>query len=648
MKKIIIIIPVAFLIAVSCFAQNHADTISAEIEKVTVFLSGAEVYRTARVNIFKGKNTIVVNGISPYIEKQSIQVKTDNDIVILSVNHAINYLNEAQKRASIMELDENKIRLNKKLQKAKAMLEVYQKEEDMLLSNKAIGGENDGVKIEELKSGVHFFRDRLTEIKMAQLLIKQNMVGYGDSIAKIGKQLTELNSQKDEGTSEITIAISARQKVAAKLEISYLIRKASWFPTYDIRVKKISSPVQLFYKANVSQNSGEDWNDVKLIIATGNPSKSGSKPVLTPWKLSFNTVNINYSTARSTSRSTNVNTVSGYVFDAQGIPIPGANIVVKGTTYGTISDWQGRYTLELPANASTLNCSFIGYQNQEYPVTSSNINFHLTEDNQALDEVVVVGYGQEASQDMSSSFSTIHSDDMKIRGISAPSGGASRRARPKQKQSNSAPKVVVRQAPTHAKFDIENPYTIPSDGKKYTVDMAEYEIPASYHYHTVPKYDAIAFLTARITDWEQLNLLSGEGNLFFEGVFMGKSFIDAENTQDTMILSLGRDESIAIEREKQKEYTKVQHLGGNRKETIGWEISLRNKKSEEIEITVEDQFPVSVMREIDVDVIDHTPGEYNEETGIIKWRLKLQPQETKKLELKYSVKYPKDHRLQLE
>lgn len=648
MKKLFIA-SFAFLFVITCFAQSNTDTITSKIEKVTVFLSGAEVNRTAQIDIAKGKNTIVVSDISPYIEKQSIQVKTDNKIVILSVNHAINYLNEAKKRASIIELEKNKTRLNEKTQKAKAMLEVYQKEEDMLLSNKAIGGENDGVKIEELKSGVHFFRERLTEIKMAQLLIKQNMVSYGDSISKIGKQLNELNSQKDQGTSEITIAISAKQKVSAKLEISYLIRRAKWYPTYDIRVKKISSPVQLFYKANVLQNSGEDWKDVKLTIATGNPSKSGTKPVLTPWKLSYNTVNINYSVARNTHRSESIKSVSGYVFDQSGQPIPGANIVVKGTTYGTITNLDGKYSLELPENVSspTLTCSFIGYETQELPVISSNVAFNLRERNLALSEVVVTGYGTEKKSELTGATSSISLDDaMKVRGSGL--GISFKKQKPKQRQSVSAPKVVVRQAPTHATFDIENPYTIPSDGKNYTVDMAEYEIPASYHYHTVPKYDATAFLTARITDWEQLNLLSGEGNLFFEGVFMGKSFIDAENTQDTMVLSLGRDESISIEREKQKEYTKVQLLGGNRKETIGWEITLRNKKQEDIEITVEDQFPVSVVRDIDVDVIDYTPGEFNEETGIIKWRLKLKSQETKKMEIKYSVKYPKNRRLQLE
>ena len=82
--------------------------------------------------------------------------------------------------------------------------------------------------------------------------------------------------------------------------------------------------------------------------------------------------------------------VSGVVYDTNGDPAIGANVIVKGTTNGTITDMDGKYTLEVPANA-ILQISYIGYNTQEIPVgNKTTINVNLKEDTQALDEVVVV------------------------------------------------------------------------------------------------------------------------------------------------------------------------------------------------------------------------------------------------------------------
>ena len=104
--------------------------------------------------------------------------------------------------------------------------------------------------------------------------------------------------------------------------------------------------------------------------------------------------------------------ITGTVRDASGQPIIGANVMVKGTTNGTITDLDGHFTLEAP-EGSTLQISYIGYTNQEIPVGDRSVlSVALREDTQALDEVVVVGYGTMKKSDLTGSISNIKSDKL--------------------------------------------------------------------------------------------------------------------------------------------------------------------------------------------------------------------------------------------
>ncbi|MFS2365314.1 SusC/RagA family TonB-linked outer membrane protein [Parabacteroides distasonis] len=105
--------------------------------------------------------------------------------------------------------------------------------------------------------------------------------------------------------------------------------------------------------------------------------------------------------------------VTGVVVDGTGEPVIGANVVVKGTTNGTITDFDGNYTIEgVPADG-VLVISYIGYLSQEVPVgNQSMIKVTLKEDTQTLDEVVVVGYGTMKKSDVTGSISTAKGDDL--------------------------------------------------------------------------------------------------------------------------------------------------------------------------------------------------------------------------------------------
>jgi uncharacterized protein (TIGR02231 family) len=203
----------------------------------------------------------------------------------------------------------------------------------------------------------------------------------------------------------------------------------------------------------------------------------------------------------------------------------------------------------------------------------------------------------------------------------------------------------VTESQTNFEFNIRIPYDIPSDNKQYTINIQETTLPAVYEYFCAPKLDREAFLVARITGWEDLNLLSGEINLFFEGTYVGKSSLNLRNTTDTLDLSLGRDKGIVVTRVKMKDFTEQKAIGSNIRETRAWEITVRNSKKQALNLRLEDQFPVSMNKDISLEPQEYSGGTYDKETGRIVWKMKLEPSEEKKLRLSFGIKYPKDKKV---
>ncbi|MBP7397458.1 MAG: DUF4139 domain-containing protein [Flavobacterium sp.] len=191
-------------------------------------------------------------------------------------------------------------------------------------------------------------------------------------------------------------------------------------------------------------------------------------------------------------------------------------------------------------------------------------------------------------------------------------------------------------------FDIDIPYDILSNGKAHSVALKDLKLPATYKYYAVPKVEKEAFLLAEISEYSKFNLLPGEANIIFEGMYVGKTMINPNQTSDTLNLSMGRDKKIAIKREKIADKSGTKFLSGYKEQTFTYDITVKNNKKEAIEMLLKDQYPISTDKEIIIELLDNGKAKVNTETGILTWDVKLNAGETKKLRISYKVKYPKD------
>lgn len=226
----------------------------------------------------------------------------------------------------------------------------------------------------------------------------------------------------------------------------------------------------------------------------------------------------------------------------------------------------------------------------------------------------------------------------------------SKKDRREMQQQTQKQKVELEQleiSDLSAEFDIATEYSVPTDAKPYIIEVTSYNLPASFKHFSIPKVDKSAFMLAQISGWEELELVSGNANVYLGGTYVGQSFINTKSTSDTLDLSIGRDNKIVVSRAQLKDYNKEKIIGNNKRTTFGYEISVKNNRKAAVSIDLEDQIPVSQSSEITIENVELSKGEIDPLTGKVKWKITLEPGELKKINLSFSVKYPRNLNIKL-
>lgn len=634
-KNKLLTILISICIILPAIAQEPKEVVlKTEVSDVTVFINGAQILRKKTVDLLPGRTQIRFTNLSPYIDAKSVQIKMDGEVMVMSVNHQSSFIDSLRKPIVIKTDDVLLKEIEDKITLAKTEREVIKEEQAFLTENRKIGGANTGVSLASLRETANYYRERVSALK------KKDNELYNTIETFERQRKAILNDEKQGGNTqtgptrtpigEVVVEVECKKAIRANVDLTYYVKNASWYPTYDIRAINTDKPIQLIYKANVHQNTKEDWKNVKLKISSADPNQGNVVPQLRTYLLNYYTAPPRYDVQANNGQ------ISGIVTD--GIePLIGVSVSVKGTTIGAVTDLNGAFSLAIPQNGKELTFSYIGFIPKTLPISQSFMNIKLEENHAMLDEVVVVGYGTTKKSELTGSVAGV-----KVRGAATPT------TTKEFVRTDIAMPTAQIENQTVVEFEIKTPYTIKSDNKNTTIEVDRYELPAYYEYFAIPKISKDAFLLANITDWEKYNLLEGEANIFFENTYIGKTILDTRYVSDTLNISLGRDKSILVSREKGKDYNSKKFLGTKKEDTREWKINIRNNKTQSIDFVLLDQVPVSTISEIEVNTENLSGGDLNAETGEVKWKLKLKPSEKKELGLKYKVKYPKDRVLTLE
>ena len=659
------------------------------IKEVVVYLNGAQITRTASCQLIEGSNEVVFSGLSHKIDESSIQVSGLGPVSILSIAYGINYLEKSESNPKIKEWDSQVQQLEHEISKLKNNIAGLEEEEKVITSNRIVNGDSQVLDLERMKQIGQYYRERITKIKNEIFDINLNINKIQRQIDELHRQLAEANNGSDSPQGEITITFDAPISTNLNITMNYMVKDAGWVPNYDIKSIGINAPLSLAYKGNVYQNTGQDWQNVKISLSTGNPVYNISKPMVDTKYLNF----VHAYQKRSTSATKkegyafnpNVKRVIGTITDESGTPLPGVNVTIKGTNKGTTSDFDGNYELDIDYGQE-LTYTYIGMLSQELPIFSSIMNVRMEEDAVALDEVVVTGYGTGAVASVAPERLLMgKATGVTIRGASSPTTsseplyiidgvpvddfmegdldeneiqqmevlkGDTATAIYGNRGANGVVVITTKKSQIHegaakTEFAIKKPYTILADGDITAIEINTYKIPATYEYFAAPLLNENVYLTASFKDWEQHQLLPGEANIYFEGTYAGKTVIDPYTTKKEMILSLGIENNITVTRQQDRDFKSKPFVGNNRIIDRKYLLNVKNNKTTPINLKLVDRIPKSQNKEIKVDDLLFEDANYNENTGVLTWDIELEAKSTKEKTFSFQVKYPKGRHISL-
>ncbi len=593
MKKFLLF---SLLVSAMAFAQKPIFT-SAKVKAATVYFNAAELQQTTSVNLPVGTSEIVIKNVADYLNENTIQIGAPSSVTVLSVQFTQNYISEYQideSNPAIKKVRDSITLVQKEIKKVQIDKMSNTKTIELLDKNQMVGGANTGLNVLELMKVADYYKTKRTELSNAYTILEEKEIKLTLRLQNLNTKL-ELNTQKEDKSSEGKLVLQVMNEIAGvvNLDINYITNNASWKPFYDLRTESVKEPINMMYKAQVSQTTGIDWKKVKLTLSSGNPNQNNQAPQLDAWFL-------RYPAPRVYKNQDVIQSLTGKV---SGLQIntkdeSDKKIVLRGARSISAND---KPLVVIDGQVSTDEA-----MKQLPPETIKSVNVIKDQQGGAL-------YGEQGAN-----------------GVIVVT----------TKQMGDYTSINENQL--NVSFDIDIPYDILSNGKAHSVALKEIKLPASYKYYAAPRVDKEAFLLAEINDYSKYNLLPGEANIIFEGLYVGKTNINPNQTADTLSLSMGRDKKISIKREKVVDKSGTKFLSSYKEQTFTYDITLRNNKKEDIQMTLKDQYPLSTDKDITIDLLDDGKAKVNAETGILTWELKLAPNETKKIRISYKVRYPKD------
>lgn len=601
MKQLIVVAVFLFSVMSSALAKPGPgkNAVSSVLKSAIVYRSGAELFHIAKVTLGQGNNEFIIEGISNNIELNSVRVSSDNNgLAIMSVEFGKSF-KEEDDSPYIRSLKDSIETAEKDLALVQAGINTVKDLQAVLTANKSIAGTQTGVSVAELTKMMDYYRSKATELQRESIQLKEKESKVIKLIARLENQVEEAKKKNISTAGQLMFQAFSPVSGTYTLNISYITPFAAWNPAYDLRVENISKPVNIGFKAKVTQSTGIDWKNVKLVLATSMPNMNAVAPELQSWLLTYQDIRSRLTGKVSGIQIRGISSVNS----AQQLE----EVVVAG--YG-----RAKQDKDEPDPVYVVNGYIVS--NDEYAKLNKN----------AIKSVSIMKPSEAGA----------------IYGSRA-AGGAT----VIQLKEGLQDYVSETDNQLNVTYEIDLPYDVPTNGKEQVVNLKDRTAPAIYKYFAAPVKDKDAYLLGCIADWEGLQLLPGEANIIFEGTYVGKTMLNPGSTNDTLNLTLGKDRRVVITREKLKDFSSVKFMGAKKLQTLTYEITVKNNKKEAIQMQVKDLFPIPTDKEIEVELLEFSGADVDKEKSFLTWNLELKPGESRKLRMSYSVKYPKDKILPL-
>lgn len=604
MKNILLASAVVF--SINAFAQKPVFT-QAKIESARVYNNSAELKHKTTAQVPAGTSEIVITNVANYLNESTVQIRVPKHVTVMSVQFTNAYVEEYDNNQDSPLIKPVKEEIEKKETELKAVLNKLSAEQgslEILDENQSLE-KTQNFSVTELAKLVDFYKSKKIELSNAIDALEKQSKELKEELMILKGKLT-FNETSAEKTSQgkLIVNVMSNQAGSIPLEISYLTNQATWQPAYEMRIDKINAPIQMLYKAEVVQNTGIDWKNVKLSLTSGQANQNTIAPELNTWFVDY-------------YDKTNTDFVQSLQEQ-----VPGLNTAADSGQPGSSDKVLLRGLGSVNKEAEPL------YIIDGVPMSSSR--FKELTPNEIANVEVLKDSGATAIYGNRGANGVIVVTTKSAMGVSSVDDY-----------------TQINESQLNVTFDIDIPYTILSNGKQHSVSLKEVSVPATYTYLTIPKLDNNVYLVAKIKDYNQYNMLSGQANVVFDGMYVGKTYINPNSYKDELQLSLGKDPNISVDKKVVSDKSGTKMLSSKKEQNFTYEITVRNNKKENIELLVEDQVPVSKNKDIEISLTDKKGADFDEETGKLSWKINLKSNSSEKIRFGYQVKSDKNQQLYL-
>lgn len=217
MKKLIVL---SFCLWTSIVhAQNPLEKeIKTQVSAVTVFTEGAQETRKKNVDLPQGTTILKFTELSPFIDAKSIQIKATGSVMVLSVNHQLNHLQQMEKSKELEALDNKLTVLDENIKLENTLLSIIAEELAFLQTNRNIGGKNQEVSVSNLKSAADYYHEQLTRLKLKEIEGNKTLEKLSGERNNIQRQISSISGKKEFPKGEILVKVDAKTAIKADFE----------------------------------------------------------------------------------------------------------------------------------------------------------------------------------------------------------------------------------------------------------------------------------------------------------------------------------------------------------------------------------------------------------------------------------------------
>ncbi|MDZ4656786.1 MAG: mucoidy inhibitor MuiA family protein [Bythopirellula sp.] len=605
------------LFAISSTQAAEPVTTEGRVTAVTVYQGQALVTRDVEIESAEGLLEVVVTGLPESVLPGSLFAEPSGDVQVRSVRYRARPI-EADVRQEVRELDEQ-------IQAVADKLAAVIEERTLLNERKSYLDKlkefTAGTATQELKSGVlnaetlksltEFMFAERDEIGQRELELAKEERTHNQEIELLKRKRETVAAGSARTAREAVVFINAPAAGAAKLRLSYLVGNASWTPSYNLRATEARDAITVEYNASIQQMSGEDWNDVEMVLSTATPSLIAKAPKLEVLAIKL------------------------------GAPVQIAEPMVAAENYfrmqqniDNLSKMRGKAVMaQQAANApATVGASIVngrisgmdggggyggGVGGWDFAEETKNADAGLND------------YAcQLQLMDFNNSLSSLRRED---NGVKLAEG-------------------------VSVSYKLANSTSLPSRSDRQLIQIASVPLKGDFYRLATPVLTSFVYEEARLTNTSDQVFLAGPVATFLGGQFVGRGEMPTVAVGESFVVGLGIDSSLRAERQLVKKEERIQ--GGNRVVDFIYELKLENFGDKAATVRLLDRLPTVGENDIKVTLVrsdekvseDEAYQMNDRKDGILRWDVEVPAQAVgpQRKVLKYTMQIEYDKQLSIE